>query len=59
MTGAGRGVILARERLGRAGNARDVERVLVYRVEDGLLAECWVYDADQVLIDRLLTPPVG
>lgn len=57
MTGSGRGVILARERLGKAGNARDMDRVLVYRVEDGLLAECWVYDADQALIDGLLAPP--
>lgn len=55
MAGAGRGVILVRERLGRAGDAHDVERVLVYRVQDGLLAECWVYDADQARIDALLT----
>lgn len=56
LAGADLGAILARERLGRAGDAREVERVLVYRVEHGLLAECWVYDADQALIDALLTP---
>lgn len=59
MAGANRGVILARERLGRADAAREVERVLVYRVEEGLLAECWVHDADQAFIDALLTPPAG
>lgn len=59
MAGANRGVILARERLGRGGDARDVERILVYRVQDGLLAECRVYDADQAFIDALLTPSAG
>lgn len=59
MAGASRGAILARERLGKGGDARDVYRVLVYRIEDGLLAECWVHEADQALIDRLLTSPAG
>ncbi|WP_374471799.1 nuclear transport factor 2 family protein [Phenylobacterium sp.] len=48
--GAGRGSIIAREAFGDA----EVERVLVYRVAEGRLAECWVLDADQPLIDRLV-----
>ena len=55
MADARRAVIIARESLTAAGEAREVERVLVYRVADGLLAECWVYDEDQRFIDRALT----
>ncbi len=32
----------------------EVDRLLVYRVTDGLLAECWVYDQDQRLIDSII-----
>jgi hypothetical protein len=56
MAGPHRGAIIARERLGRDDAAVEVERVLVYTVADGLLRECWVYDADQALIDRLVGP---
>jgi len=52
MAGAERGVVIAREALGP--DRVEVERVLAYRVEDGLFAECWVLDADQPLIDRLV-----
>ncbi|MBL8773843.1 MAG: nuclear transport factor 2 family protein [Phenylobacterium sp.] len=52
MAGAERGVVIAREALGTP--PVEVERVLVYRVAGGLLAECWVYDSDQALIDRLV-----
>lgn len=52
LAGAERGAIIAREAFGEA----EVLRVLVYRVEDGLLAECWVLDADPSLIDRLVGP---
>lgn len=50
--GPERGVVIAREALGP--DAVEVERVLVYAVEDGLLKDCWVYDQDQGLIDRLV-----
>lgn len=53
MAGPRRGAIIARERLGR-DDAVEVERVLVYAIADGLLRECWIYDADQALIDRLV-----
>jgi ketosteroid isomerase-like protein len=47
-------IALVRERLERDGRAVELERVLVYRVRDGKLAECWVYDRDQRLVDDLL-----
>jgi hypothetical protein len=50
-----RAVIIARESITAAGETREVERVLVYRVEGDLLAECWVYDADQRFIDGALS----
>jgi len=54
MAGGERGVVIARETLGPDGARVEVERTLVYRVEGGLFAECWVYDQDQALIDRLV-----
>jgi ketosteroid isomerase-like protein len=56
LAGKDRGALIARERLGAEGAAIEVERVLVYRVADGKLAECWVYDADQAAIDRMIGP---
>ena len=50
--GPERGAVIAREALGPQG--LEMERVLVYAVEDGLLKDCWVYDQDQALIDRLV-----
>lgn len=55
MAGPERATLIVRESLTIGGVAREVERVLVYRVEDGVLAECWVYDQDQRLIDAALT----
>ena len=43
--------IVAREGVGDP--VRIVRRVFVYTVRDGKLAECWLYDEDQRLIDRL------
>lgn len=53
MAGRERGALLVRERLGREATV-EVERLLIYTVEDGLLRESWIYDQDQRLIDRLL-----
>lgn len=55
MADAGRAVIIVREAITAGGETREVERVLVYRVADGLLAECWVYDEDQAFVDKALT----
>ena len=54
MADARRAVVIVREAITAAGETREVERVLVYRVMDGLLAECWVYDEDQAFIDKAL-----
>jgi hypothetical protein len=49
-----RGGVISREALG-IGDARvEVERVLIYTVRDGRFTECWVYDAEPDLIDRLV-----
>ena len=45
------GAILAVEELGDP--PRRVRRVLLYRVLDGQLRECWLYDEDQRFVDAL------
>lgn len=50
MAGPERGTILARETFGET----QVERLLLFAVEDGLLKDCWVYDRDPGLIDTLI-----
>jgi hypothetical protein len=47
------GAIVAIERVGTSGETTDIRRVLLYRVLDGQLVECWLYDEDQRLVDRL------
>ncbi len=51
LAGTGLGAILAIEELGDP--PLRVRRVLVYRVLDGQLRECWLYDEDQRFIDVL------
>jgi uncharacterized protein len=51
IAGPQRGAILARELFSRDGRTVEFERLLVYAVRDGLLAECWVYDRDQATVD--------
>jgi ketosteroid isomerase-like protein len=48
-------VMLATERWGEGADAVELNRVLLYHVRDGKLAECWIYDADQTFVDRILT----
>lgn len=52
MAGAERGGMIAREALGPDGI--EMDRVFLYAVKDGKLAECWLYDSDQGLIDRMV-----
>lgn len=47
------GALVVIERLGSAANRREVQRVLLYRIEDGKLRECRLYDEDQVFVDGL------
>lgn len=48
------GLIIAIERFERSGASATIERLLRYSVRDGRLAECWIYDADQRLVDGYL-----
>ena len=45
------GALVAVENLGEP--PRRVRRVLLYRVVDGMLGECWLFDEDQRFIDQL------
>lgn len=46
------GAIVAHERFVRDGRTLELDRVLLYRVRDGRLSECWVYDEDQRAVDE-------
>lgn len=52
MAGERFGVILATERFEREGRTVTLDRLFRYRVYGGKLAECWVYDDDQRLVDE-------
>jgi ketosteroid isomerase-like protein len=43
-----------RERWTVDGLEHELTRVLVFRVADGKLIECWLYDSDSALVDRAL-----
>lgn len=51
LVGENLGALLAIEEIGDP--PRRVRRVLLYRVQDGKLRECWLYDEDQRFIDEL------
>jgi ketosteroid isomerase-like protein len=51
--------LLAKERWGEGEDAIELNRLLLYHVRDGKLAECWIYDEDQRLVDRLLSERLG
>ena len=44
-----------RERWIVDGEPTELMRLLVYRVADAKLAECWLLDHDQALVDRVLS----
>lgn len=50
------GAIFARESIAVDGVVTTVRRCLRYRVSDGRLVECWLYDHDQHLVDRSWAP---
>jgi len=52
LAGESFGAIIAVERFERNGKSVEIERVLRYSVRDGKLAECWIYDEDQRLVDE-------
>jgi hypothetical protein len=46
-------VIVAHERLTRSDESHEIRRLLRYRIADNRFTECWLYDEDQALVDRL------
>ena len=52
LSGPDAAVAVVRERLEIEGEAHDVRRVLRFRIAGARLAECWLYDERQDLIDR-------
>ena len=51
LVGDSLGALIAVEELG--DTAKRVRRVLLYRVEDEKLRECWLFDEDQRFIDSM------
>ncbi|MFM7225688.1 MAG: nuclear transport factor 2 family protein [Actinomycetota bacterium] len=51
LVGESLGALIAVEDLGDP--PRRVRRVLLYRVQDGKLRECWLFDEDQRFVDEL------
>jgi uncharacterized protein len=56
LVGTRLGAIVVLERFERDGASAEVQRVLLYRVEADQIAECWLYDTDQPLIDTFWAP---
>jgi uncharacterized protein len=56
LAGSSLGAVVVRERLTRGDLAADLRRLFVYRIEGGLIVECWVHDEDQALVDRFWAP---
>ena len=51
LVGSKMGALVTREEVGEP--SREVKRVLLYRVQDGKLRECWLFDEDQRFMDDL------
>lgn len=58
LAGETRGAMIARERWQVGDDTAEIERVFVYTVRDGLLVECWLYDADQAVVARFMNREV-
>jgi ketosteroid isomerase-like protein len=50
---------LVRWRVERNGRAIEIDRVVIYRIEDGRIAEIWVRDWDQYGYDELFEDASG
>lgn len=55
MEGATYAAAWVREQWTVEGDTVDLMRLLTYRVADGKLAECWLFDHDQALVDRVFS----
>jgi ketosteroid isomerase-like protein len=54
LAGQAFGLIIAVEEFEHQGRPVQLERLLRYTIRDGKLAECWIHDSDQALIDEIL-----
>lgn len=54
MAGEGYASIIANEQFHVMADPPVLQRIAAYRVVDGTMRECWMYDGDQSLIDRLI-----
>ena len=52
LSSADHGAVLAKERFEQGGKTLEVNRILLYHVKDGKLAECWLFDDDQRSVDE-------
>ena len=50
---------LVRWRVQRGGKTLEIDRVVIYRIEDGKIAEIWVRDWDQYAYDELFAADAG
>jgi uncharacterized protein len=54
MAGRDLGSVIVRESFVGGDDALEVERLLVFRIEKGLLREFWVYDQNPAAIDQII-----
>jgi ketosteroid isomerase-like protein len=47
-------LLLVRERFARDGGRVEIGRANVYTVREGAIAEVWIFEADQYLVDELV-----
>jgi ketosteroid isomerase-like protein len=47
-------LLLVRERFARDGGRVEIARANVYTVREGAIAEVWIFEADQYLVDELV-----
>lgn len=52
LASGGGGALVVTEELTRDGETAALQRVLRYRVADGLLRECWLHETDQTTVDH-------
>lgn len=51
------GALFVTESMTVDGETVELQRALRYRIADGRIAECWLYDHDQHLVDRSWADP--
>lgn len=60
LAGPDAALMVVRESISFGGETHQIRRVLRYRINDGRLTECWLYEENQDLIDRAWsTPPAA